>query len=298
MPVSPALRQIITKHIENDDKFESKKDLLNMMYCQHLLLSKCDKVLLMKIYYYVNHSKSPLKAKCLELLNAHFKRNKLKIRRVNLDTIQREIRLNLNIEDEQRHELLNDKQQDNDSNKEEDEEEKLESGNASEKPLQVTKTDRQELLKEDDMDIEALEELKNELEQLVVTQMKGMGSDIKSSSLRFNQVLQKDNTTILDTSTLMAMNENNLTAEQKKLKQVHSDTWRTTCYTLLLFIVVVICFIGTYMVIRTFPNSNKPKLTSFVGNIVATFVSSLWSIIFPAQEANVQNEITLTNEEL
>ena len=278
IPISPAFRQIMLQNIANDVDFKHKKEMLNMMYCEQLLLEKCDPILLMKIHYYVTHTDSPLKIRCLELLQAHFKRHKFKIRKVNMDTIQKEIQLNLSIAKEQREELLNMKEEviDKDDTL---------SDVSSEKPVELF---------DPDMDIAALEQLKSELEKQVLIQMKGMGSELKSSSLRFGQVLQNDSSTILDTHTLMTTNESNLSVEQKKLKQVHSDTWRTTCYMLMLFLLVLVCFIATYMVIRTFPDSNAPKLTSFVGNAIY----SLWQIAFPSDEPQIVPVITITNEEL
>ncbi len=265
--VTPAVQELLSNHIEKDKSFKSKKELLNMMYCEQMFLDKCDKYQLLKIHYYVTHTESPLKQRCLELLDAHYNKKKIKIRHINMATIQKEIALNQQVEKQQRQELLQP---------------------VSPDTIPLQDTNRELLLQEEDMDIEALEEMAKNLEDQVHIQMKGMSSELKESSLRFNQILQKDDTTIHDTWSLMTANESTLTTEQLKLKQLHSSSWTTLCYTILLFIFVLICFIVTYLIIRTFPNSNTPRLLSFIGDALY----SMWLIIFP-QETSLE-----TNEEL
>eukprot|EP00835_Amoeboradix_gromovi_P006489 NODE_772_length_4378_cov_0.184623.p2 type:complete len:283 gc:universal NODE_772_length_4378_cov_0.184623:3521-2673(-) len=278
LSISPSLHKLMSMAVLQDENFQNKKDLITMLHCEQLLSRKCDAVLIMKIHYYVTHSSSPLKSKCLNLLQAHIKQQKFKIRNINMATIQNEIQLNQQFEMQQRSNLLNESGTKNFNN--------------IDSPNKISNTD---LFEENDLDIEELEKLKSELEQQVMEQMQGMGSDLKQSSMRFSQILQKDNSTIYDTHTLMNVNESNLTAEQKKLKQVHSDTWRTTCYSLLMFMFVLICFVCTYLVIRLFPETTKqPKLTTFV----STSFAYIWNTIFYSNSNDSVSIEQIVNKEL
>eukprot|EP00834_Sanchytrium_tribonematis_P004441 NODE_219_length_12440_cov_2.445588.p5 type:complete len:284 gc:universal NODE_219_length_12440_cov_2.445588:1861-1010(-) len=278
--ISPALTEILKQSIEQDSNFFEKKEQLKMMYIEELLLGKPDKILLMKLYYHVQHSASPLKQRCLDLFNLHFKKIKTKPKKVNMELIKREIQLNAQIAAEQRKELL---ENHSPSSIENDNSEITE-----EKP----KSKSEQLLKEDELDLVELEKLKSELEEQVLLQMRGMGNDLKESQLRFNQILQKDSTTIFDTQFLMTANTASLTEEQLKLKKVHSDTWRTTCYMLLMFIFVIVIFMITYIAISKFPNSNKPKVTT----IISSTIEYAWNSIF--DEALPKNQsLPNTNQE-